>query len=445
MSSQWLGEGRRVQVVTVDSAPYTPSTNAYVDELRSEFDVKVLQFVAESSVADGGAGADWIAVPTGPCRPLAHLLFLRLRRDLDSAARSDSADVRAVESALAATLSRLSLQALAVPLARMKAISAWLQRAQSERALPDVVVLTPQRSPSVVAVAFVARRFGVPTIALEPHIQDANYCRYIKIASDYYGVMSDYFRHRAADGFAINLSRSRTIGSPRQIAPPGYDPVLAQRLERQRFESETGVALDDGRIVLAFFCQPSAWEQVSRVWANILDAARATSSRVLLKTHPEESVSRAAAYLEQAAAAGMSEHVVLLEGDAAAAIALADIVLTAYSSAAVDAAVRQRPVVCVTDGEARYPVDLPAIVGASLVTSVPELVDVIEAFRCDPAGFERRARSLIERERQFVDGPGDRLRTFVREVVTLGAAGVRPASDLPSSLFLDGPHPVYPV
>jgi hypothetical protein len=257
--------------------------------------------------------------------------------------------------------------------------------------------------------------------------------------------MSDYFRDRAVVGFAIDISRVRTIGSPRQVAPSGYDPALAKREHRERFESETGVTLTDGRIVLAFFCQPSDWTHVSRVWATTLDAAQVTSSLVLLKTHPEESVSRAAAYLEQAATAGMSDHVVLLDDDAATAIALADLVLTAYSSAAIDAAIRQRPVVSVTDGDARYPVDLSGVVGASRATCVSELVDVIEQFRSAPEGFACRARSLIERETQFVEGPGGRLREFVAEVVAVGADGVRRSSDLPSSLFLDGPHPVYPV
>ena len=65
----------------------------------------------------------------------------------------------------------------------------------------------------------------------------------------------------------------------------------------------------------------------------------------------------------------MADLVVNVEGDAALAIALGDLVLTAYSAAAIDAAIRQRPVVCVTDGDVDYPVDLPAIVGAPMVRS----------------------------------------------------------------------------
>jgi hypothetical protein len=442
-----------VQVVTADVAAYNTSTNAYVSELAREFDVRVLQVGAESMQPMEGlvgrAGRDYafdtIAVPSGPCRPLAQILLRRLRQDQFARTPPGSADERAVEWALRSTLPRLSLQALGVPLARIKAIASWMHDAQEKGTLPDAIILTPQRSPAVGSIAPAARRFGVPTIAIEPHIQDANYCRYLKISADYYGVMSDYFRQRAADGFGIELSRSRTIGSPRQVAPAGYDPRREQQLRRQQFEAETGVEMADGRITLVFFCQPSDWGHVSTVWGSILHAARATGSRVLLKTHPEETVSRAAAYVEQAAAAGMADRVVLLDVDAPTAVALADLVLTAYSTAAIDAAVRQRPVISVTEGDARYPVDLEAMVGASLVTSVDELIDVIEQYRSDPDGFECRARSLIERETQFVEGPGDRLRTFVREVVSIGAAGVRRPSEVPRSLFLDGPHSVFPV
>ena len=156
-------------------------------------------------------------------------------------------------------------------------------------------------------------------------------------------------------------------------------------------------------------------------------------------------MSRVKRYLDQAQDAGMADRVVVLGGDAESAIALADVVLTAYSTGGIDAVVRQRPVICVTHGEVSYPVDLPAMLGVPLARSAQELTVLLGAFRRDPAPLVEQARAFIRRETQFIDGPGDRLRSFVDEVIRRGAAGVRQPADLPDWLFLDGPHPVYAV
>jgi hypothetical protein len=77
--------------------------------------------------------------------------------------------------------------------------------------------------------------------------------------------------------------------------------------------------------------------------------------------------------------------------------------------------------------------------------SAAELGELIAAFRDDPVAFDSRAGSLIEREPQFVEGPGRRVCDLVTRVIGLGDAAIRPDSEVPNRLFLDGPHPVYPV
>jgi hypothetical protein len=70
---------------------------------------------------------------------------------------------------------------------------------------------------------------------------------------------------------------------------------------------------------------------------------------------------------------GLSHIVTLLDTEPATAVALGDLVVTKYSTGAFDAAIRQRPVVCVTEGDVPYPVDLPAILDVPLAGSVEEL------------------------------------------------------------------------
>ncbi len=433
--------GRRpsVLVVTSSSVSYNESTAEYIRELENDFDVRLLSTGGDEGLLLDALGThapatcDRLAPFGARFTPLADALAPRLR-DLgpdDPTSPAQAAASRAIRY----SAHRIVRESLGPTILSANAVDLWLNEAARNAGLPDAIVLTPQRTVSVSLVAPLARRFGIPTLAVEPHAQDANYSRYTKVSADYYGVMSDYFRTQTAETFGIDPTRSRTIGSPRQVAPPGYDPDEDQRHARRDFSDTHGRVFDPETTYVVFFCQPSAWDHVAKIWETILRAAEANQCIVLLKTHPEESVSRAQQYLDHADSIGMSRLVVVLETDAAAAIALGDLVVTAYSSGAYDAVIRQRPVVCVTDGEVRYPVDLPAILDAPLARSVEELSKIISEFRADPEEFRRRARAFVEREDHFVVGPGPRLREFVSEIIATGSAGVRRDDAVPGSLF----------
>lgn len=468
------GERPWVPIVTTNNPAYNDSTASYVHELQGSFEVTIAHMtrnateLAEHLLALGEDAAavpiDFLAPPAGPLEPLAALITARL----DPLVAPDAAEhaasgisphdqsgagtggaladrERIARWTLRSGVARLSRDAIAPAIARMRALDHWFSRLDAAGRLPAAVVLTPQRSPSVTAVTCAARRFGVPSISLEPHAQDANYSRYIKTTADYYGVMSDYFRTSASAGFGIAFDRTTTIGSPRQVTPAGYDPEVARRAARAAYEREHGVRIDPDITHLVFFCQPSDWTHVAKVWANVLTASLERGCRIFLKPHPEETASRLKLYLDLAAEHDLADRVITLDTDADTAIALGDLVLTAYSAAAIDAAVRQQPVICVTDGDERYPVDLPAILDAHLARSAAELSALVAEFEECPDEFRRRARSLVEREPQFVNGPGDRLRALVTGVIEAGRDGVRDQTEIPDSLFLDGPHPIFTV
>lgn len=450
-----VADGRpSVLVATTNNGAYNDSTARYVAELRGDYAVRVVHvgssvgqlpaLLAEAGVGD--LAIDELAIDRSRLSPLADVLMALLKDRLpEQPSDPDDAAASAGWWALRYSLDRVAREVIASAVARMRMTHHWFAAMQTAGQLPNVVVLTPSRNVNVGALASTARRFGVPSIVLEPHAQDANYSRYIKIAGDFYGVMSDYFRAQAISGFETDPARTFIIGSPRQVAPADYDPVAAQDAARAEFAATHELAFTAGVVNLVFFCQPSDWNHVSVVWGHILEAARRTGSRILLKTHPEESVTRTEGYMVQAAESAMADAVVLLDGDAAEAIALADLVLTAYSAAALDAAVRQRPVICVTDGDLRYPVDLTAIIGAPVARSADDLAALIVRFQQHPEEFEEQARLLLEREAQFVDGPGPRLRTLVADVLARGPEALRETNRVPQSLFLDGPHPLFPV
>lgn len=442
----WIG------VATANNPAYNRSTAAYVGELQTDYDVRLLHLgrnatdVAEhlEDTADTTVPIDFVAPSAGEFGSLAQLLEIQMGGGEPPKDTSMSPSEHAAEWALYCCSLRLATDVVAPALERMRTLHHWFTDLQRTSELPDAFVLSPHRNAGVGVVASVARRFGVPTVTVEPHAQDANYSRYIKVAADYYGVMSDYFRRQTSTAFGAGDDRTVVIGSPRQIAPAGYDPVVAQQTEREHARRD-GIEFPGGVTQLVFFGQPSDWSHVNSVWSNVLDAALSTQSRVLLKPHPEEATTRTREYLDLAAERNAGHLVTLLDGGAERAIALGDIVLTAYSTAGVDAAIRQRPVVCVTNGDVPYPLDLSAMVDAYVARSADELSALIIEFQTNPKEFEQRARSLLERERQFIDGPGPRLRALVDRAITAGTSGIRSEAELPASLFLDGPHPVFPV
>ncbi len=433
-----------VLLATADSPAYNRATAAYAGVLSDFGDVRVVHF----GPAVGNL-VDLVEKQLGPRNPVTVLetppkADALLRRVVEEAllpalaGSPPGADAphaqRTAWAAAHADTERMA-STLASYLVQLQAISAWFDRMAHQRSLPDALVLTPQRNLGVSAFAAAARLHGVPSIAVEPHAQDANYCRYLKVGTDYYGVLSDYFRDQTAGTFGIDAGRIRVLGSPRQIAPAAFDRAGAHAAAR------TDLKVDHDRALIGFFSQPSAWEGIRAVWSAVLEAARSTGSAVLLKPHPEDSHSRIRQYL----ALAEKDEVLVFNGDVTKAIDASDIVTTTYSIVGLDATLRRAPVVALADGDTDYPLDLASILGVPVVRSAQELAKTIEAFKADSTPFVERAERFLAEESQFVEGPGPRLRQLLDEVVQRGASGIRPEADLPKHYFLDGPHQVFPV
>lgn len=449
-------DGSWILLATADNSAYNPSTAACAVELAQEYPVRILHVggsarnVKKSMAAQDGAGAiPLTAYANGPVRtsPLPELLRTHLqpqRAHLVSDANTPHA--RAAAFGLNASFEILVAVIIVPALLRAKVFEHRFATWKAADRLPSAVVLIPQRNPGVGAVSAVARRYGVPSVAAEPHIYVPEYSRYNKVAADYYGVLSEYFLDGAVRDFGMgDRDRVRVIGSPRLTAPAGYEPASAHAEARAAYADEHGFDFSRAPVHLVFFCQPSGWEHVAKLWQLVLDGVEKAGAHLFFKPHPEEAPARIRLYEDEVARRGLTDRVTRLGGTAGDAVAMADVVATAYSAAALDAAIRQTPVVCVAVGDTRYPVDTAAISGAEVCRSADELAALLDDHVRDPSAAHARAQAWIEREHQFIEGSGPPLRRLVADAIARGAAGLRNPEDVPRSLFTDGPHPVLQV
>jgi len=443
-------------LATADNSAYNPSTAVCAGELAQDYPVRLLHLqgttkniVKAMTAVEGADSIPITTYPGGQVRdsPMTDLIRAHLQpRRAALMAGAASPHDRAAASGLHASFERLVAAKVVPALLRAKVLDHWFTAWGEASQLPAAAVLIPQRNPGVGAVAAVARRHGVPTVAAEPHVYVPEYSRYNKVAADYYGVLSEYFVDGAVHDFGMaDRDRVRVIGSPRLTAPPGYEPDAARERARAAYADRHDFDFAKAPVHLVFFCQPSGWEHVAKLWDLLLDAVERTGAHLFFKPHPEEAPARIQLYEDEVGRRGLSDRVTQLDGDAGDAAALADVVATAYSAAALDAAIRRTPVVCVAVGDTRYPVDTAAISGADVCRSADELVAYLTDVARDPAAARARAQAWIEREQQFTVGPGPALRQLVADAIRRGADGLRTPAEVPSSLFTDGPHPVFQV
>lgn len=438
----------RVLFVMTQVAAYNSSSAAYCDALSAVSNLRVAflggNLLSLTDQTSAYMRADQISPfpqrPHGNFDLLQHWLETFLTDQLPTLAQTDIRHVMSI------SLQQVVSDGLLSFISHAHLCDRWFAQLKATDHLPKVVVLTPFRSVRVAAFASIARRFQVPSIAIEPHGLNKSYARYCKVTADYYGVITTFFAQAAVTGFGMTPDRVPVIGSPRLQAPKNYDVTQATVIARKALEDHHDIDFKKAKTVLCYFSQPSDWDQVSSVWRNILDATASLDCLLLLKTHPEEPAMRVAAYLEIAKEKQASDYVVSLETDAITAIEAADLVLTGYSATAVEAALFRRPVFCVTNGDVDYPLNQHDVIGAPLFRTVQTLKDGIVAFLKDQKPYQAQAQHFLQQEPQLLDGFAPRLQALVEDIAARPSGQtIRQQADIPESLFLDGPHIVYQV
>lgn len=443
-------KGRRqsnwVILATADRVPYNFSTASYARSFSQQFRVSLLTFGVQAvrlrkqldRLGLWRLPLNFVA-PSIKSRDFGERLGERLVRlsHLNLDFRSNSAKAAFVTGA-----ETLCNRVILPSIANAQTIKANFSKLEQLGSLPSAVVLTPNREPRVAMIANIARAFGIPTVALEPHLIEPSYSRYAKVRTDYYGVVSRYIKDRVWRPYGIPEDRVFAIGSPKfflhDIA--GGNPIIGRQ---KLFEFSPRTPRNNlDRSNLVFFSQPGSWETVGKVWDLILDATKQTRVNVLLKPHPEDSSTRVEEFLLRA---NVNHHrtVELLEGDAAKALKKADYATVMYSAMGLESSLRGIPTFCIAPGGHEYPLDLHAMVGIPRVTESRELKELLCQYSRSRAGFDITLSKLCRAEPQFVDGFESGLLQLMDLVISRGKRGLRPPGDIPESLFLDPPHPVF--
>lgn len=450
----WAGDGRRrLLFLSAPSRAYNRASWAYRNALATHHDVHMAfmgrNFLPLLEADDAAAIAPEEAIQLIPVALTPQRLrrFLPLRTWLDSVVAACADEMG---EGLEARFLRLRDDQFTVDtltfIAAARRHDHWFRRMAEEGQLPDAVILSPYREAAVAAFSAIARAHGVPSIAFEPHVLNGNYCRYVMIHADHYGVMTSFFRDEAVADFGIPAERCHVVGSPRLTAPAEYDLAARTATARKAATAAHGITFRNGIVQLAFFSQPLNWSEMSAVWRILLQAAGPGETDILLKVHPEETPTRTAQYLDLAAALGLADRVILWPGDAKEAVECADLVLSAYSTTIIEAATLRRPAVCIANGDTDYPLDQHRVIGAPLVRSAAELAGLLDAFRRDPAPLRAAAADFVRREPQLTE---DLAKTLQRTIDSVLAApqdvSIRKTEDLPASCFLTGPHRTFDV
>lgn len=438
----------RVLFATTQVSAYNTASSAYCSTLAQEFDLQVgflggnlLSFTDKLEETLGPENI--VTITQKP--ETAHLALQGwvedvLRHSLESIKQDYVVNV------ISARLQEVAAGGVLSILAHLRLIDAWFQAMQASNQLPKVVVLTPFRAVRVAAFAAIARRYDVPTFAVEPFGLNASYARYSKVNADYYGVVSTYFAKAAQEGFGISSDRCPVVGSPRLSASPDHDPLAAMAAARAKIRKKNHIEFDPYAATITYFSQPSDWDQVSETWASIVEATADLNCLLILKTHPEETASRQGAYLEIAERLGATDRIVTIETDATTAIEASDLVLSGYSATVVEAALLRRPVFCVTNGETDYPLNQHDVIGGPLFRSTPALREALTDFLARPDFYQSVSTDFLKAEPQFLEGYETHLIRALMKVIALPAdEAMRQSSEVPASLFLDGPHRVYQV
>lgn len=441
----------KVLFATIPYTTYNDSSAVYANILSRHFDT--MMGVVGLNAASLFAGAPELPIPpagrvqllpplTTPDYPALNYSIQHLLERV-AARHRQAGDCLITTRVIESRSAILAYHTIVSGLHHWERLLQWFDRMQAAGQRPDALIVSPLRPSLTGMTAAAARHFGVPSLAIEPHIINAEYCRYTRVMTDRYGTASGYLAKLAEAGFSVPAERIDIIGSPRLVATPPVPPENA----RKKLEKDSGTRFPPGQLTLAFFSQPSKWTQISDVWRIILAAmAPYEDLQILLKVHPEEGELRIAAYLAIAEEMGMAHRVQSVTAPPAPLIEASDLVLACYSATLVEAALAGRPAFSVSNADTRYPMDQHEVVGAPQFRDVASLSVALAEFRRDPTGAAVNTARFLEQNPQFVTGPEPGLVAAVDAMVGADPASqLRPADELPPRLFIEGPYRVYDI
>lgn len=305
------------------------------------------------------------------------------------------------------------------------------------------VAISPIRTPRNAQFTTLAREAGIPSIAVEPHCLNAAYCRYGTVLSDYAAVYSDYYAEEYSRYFGIPKDRCFPFGSPRILRPIGYDPITSRK------DALRQIGLHEGDPpIIAVPTQPMPADHILAVWRMIVRAVKSLDMpvRVLLKTHPEEGSGHVDRYRQVIAEENAMHLCFVADVDIKDLLIASELVLTAYSVTALEAAVLERNVAIVGKAGVAYPTEYDKILGIPFCATEQETKDtILEALTLGRDARSAAQGFMAANPHLFDNSSFDRLASILEGVIAKGPGGIRPAGGLPSSLFVTAPFQEYLV
>ncbi|WP_428427372.1 CDP-glycerol glycerophosphotransferase family protein [Pararhizobium sp.] len=307
----------------------------------------------------------------------------------------------------------------------------------------SAIAISPIRSPRNAQFATIARAVGIPSIAIEPHCLTAAYCRYGTVLSDYAAVYSDYFAEEYDRHFGIPHGRCYTFGSPRIMRPTDYSPLDSRKEARKK------IGLHEGDPpIIAFATQPMPAEHILAVWRMIIRAAKALDMpvRVILKRHPEEGPGHIERYRQIIADENAGNLCYVADVDIKDLLIASEVVLTCYSTTAIEAAILERNVAIVSLDGIEYPMPWHEVLGVPFCTDSGKISELVsDVLLAGPTGTTWVTNFKEANPELFDNSTFSRLAAIVDDVVAKGPQGIRTSDELPSTLFVTAPFREYLV
>ncbi len=360
--------------------------------------------------------------------------FLLATYDTAKAVLSETQEDRVANCAIDFLLSNELPRTVLHSIANARAISALFDKRQY-----SVVAISPIRTPRNSQFASIARGTGIPSLAVEPHLLNAAYCRYGTISTDYVALYSEYFAEEYEQHFGIPRERCYLVGSPRILQPVNYSSVA----EKKDARASMGF-LEDFPPIIAFPTQPMPSKYSLAIWRMVIRAVKGLDIpvHVILKPHPEEGLGHVAKYEHIASEEDATSLCVVRNVNIKDLLIASDLVLSCYSTTAIEAMVLERRVAVVGLGGVDYPMRWHEILDIPRCDDSEQLKRVIlDALLADnpmrPSTFKKLNPVL------FTDATFDRLAQAVDEIVREGPSGIRDRDELPASLFVTAPFREY--
>jgi CDP-glycerol glycerophosphotransferase (TagB/SpsB family) len=303
----------------------------------------------------------------------------------------------------------------------LEGLQAIIQREQ-----PQIILSIPDRQWRSKAVIELGRRARVPSLTIQAALI-SNHQRYDTVVADRVAAMGDV-SCRLWEEQGISAERIVVTGSPRFDDKYVPDPAASSRIH-------TALRIPPGKGIIAFATQPLSPRVIEENVKHIARAARRfPDHQLVFKVHPREETCR---YEKLLASLGEQDAIIVQDIDLDALLQASALVITGFSTVALEAMILGRPVLIVNLTGEPDPVDYVQS-GAALGAYRPE--DITKQMRrllddawVDATMAESRRKYVVD-QLHVPDGQATgRVVALIEEMVAAGAS-----STAESTIDMDG-------